>query len=96
MIDSALLLRGSTEGVSSYRIFGDEAYPQQRPLPDASQYTSKGFAMSGSANIGAVVNNTFNCSKTSFHLEDQLNFVSFFNKLVIGFTILEKSGINLR
>jgi hypothetical protein len=29
------------------------------------------------------------------HLEDQLNFVSFFNKLEIGFTILEKSGINL-
>jgi hypothetical protein len=30
MIASALLLRGSAEGVSSYRIFGDEAYPQQR------------------------------------------------------------------
>jgi hypothetical protein len=29
MIASALLLRGSAEGVSSYRIFGDEAYPQQ-------------------------------------------------------------------
>jgi hypothetical protein len=29
MIASALLLRGSIEGVSSYRIFGDEAYPQQ-------------------------------------------------------------------
>jgi hypothetical protein len=28
MIASALLLRGSAEGVSSYRIFGDEAYPQ--------------------------------------------------------------------
>jgi hypothetical protein len=26
---SALLLRGSAEGVSSYRIFSDEAYPQQ-------------------------------------------------------------------
>jgi hypothetical protein len=26
---SALLLRGSAEGVSSYRIFGDEAYLQQ-------------------------------------------------------------------
>jgi hypothetical protein len=30
MTASALLLRGSTEGVSSYRIFGDEAYPQHR------------------------------------------------------------------
>jgi hypothetical protein len=29
MIASALLLRGSIEGVCSYRIFGDEAYPQQ-------------------------------------------------------------------
>jgi hypothetical protein len=29
VIASALLLRGSAEGVSSYRIFGDEAYPQQ-------------------------------------------------------------------
>jgi hypothetical protein len=29
MTASALLLRGSAEGVSSYRIFGDEAYPQQ-------------------------------------------------------------------
>jgi hypothetical protein len=31
MIASALLLRGSAEGVSSYRIFGDEAYPQHEP-----------------------------------------------------------------
>jgi hypothetical protein len=29
VITSALLLRESAEGVSSYRIFGDEAYPQQ-------------------------------------------------------------------
>jgi hypothetical protein len=29
MVASVLLLRGSAEGVSSYRIFGDEAYPQQ-------------------------------------------------------------------
>jgi hypothetical protein len=29
MIASALLLKGSAKGVSSYRIFGDEAYPQQ-------------------------------------------------------------------
>jgi hypothetical protein len=29
MIALALLLKGSAEGVSSYRIFGDEAYPQQ-------------------------------------------------------------------
>jgi predicted metal-binding membrane protein len=29
MVASALLLRGSAEGVSSYRIFGDEAHPQQ-------------------------------------------------------------------
>jgi hypothetical protein len=28
MIALVLLLRGSAEGVSSYRIFGDEAYPQ--------------------------------------------------------------------
>jgi hypothetical protein len=42
-----------------------------------------------------VANNTFSCSKASLHLEDQSNFVSFFNRLVIGFTILEKSGINL-
>jgi hypothetical protein len=28
MIASALLLRGPAKGVSSYRIFGDEAYPQ--------------------------------------------------------------------
>jgi hypothetical protein len=27
---SALLLRGSAEGVSSYKIFDDEAYPQQK------------------------------------------------------------------
>jgi hypothetical protein len=43
-----------------------------------------------------VVNNTFSYSKASLHLEDQLNFVSFFNILVIGFTSLEKSGINRR
>jgi hypothetical protein len=30
VIASALLLRGSAEGVSSFRIFGDEAYPQQK------------------------------------------------------------------
>jgi hypothetical protein len=29
MIASALLLRGSAEGVSSYMIFSDEAFPQQ-------------------------------------------------------------------
>jgi hypothetical protein len=29
MIASALLLRGSAEGVSFFRIFGYEAYPQQ-------------------------------------------------------------------
>jgi hypothetical protein len=29
MVASALLLRGSAEGISSFRIFGDEAYPQQ-------------------------------------------------------------------
>jgi hypothetical protein len=28
MIASTLLLRGFAEGVSSYRIFGDKAYPQ--------------------------------------------------------------------
>jgi hypothetical protein len=33
IIASALLLRGFVEGVSSYRIFGDEAYPQQPPCP---------------------------------------------------------------
>jgi hypothetical protein len=43
-----------------------------------------------------VVTNTFNCSKASLHFEDQLNLVSFFNKLVIGFTSLEKSGMNRR
>jgi hypothetical protein len=32
MTASALLLRGSAEGVSSYRIFGDEAYPQHKAL----------------------------------------------------------------
>jgi hypothetical protein len=32
MIASALLLKRSTEGVSSYRIFGDEAYPQQKVI----------------------------------------------------------------
>jgi hypothetical protein len=32
VIASALLLRGSAEGVSSFRIFGDEAYPQQCTL----------------------------------------------------------------
>jgi hypothetical protein len=31
VIALALLLRGSAEGVSSYRIFGDEAYPQHLP-----------------------------------------------------------------
>jgi hypothetical protein len=41
-----------------------------------------------------VINNTFSCSNASLHLEDQLNLVSFFNKLVIGFTSLEKFGIN--
>jgi hypothetical protein len=29
VIASALLLKGSAEGVSSFKIFGDEAYPQQ-------------------------------------------------------------------
>ena len=29
VVASALLLRVSAEGVSSYRIFGDKAYPQQ-------------------------------------------------------------------
>jgi hypothetical protein len=43
-----------------------------------------------------VVNNVFNCSKASSHFEDQLNLTSFFNKLVIGFTSLEKFGMNRR
>jgi hypothetical protein len=43
-----------------------------------------------------VVNNTFSYSKDSLHFEDQSNFVSFFNKPVMGLTILEKSGMNLR
>jgi hypothetical protein len=66
------------------------------PLPDASQYTSKGFSISGWAKTGAVVNNTFSCSKALLHLEDQSNIVSFCYNLVMGLTILEKSGMNLR
>jgi hypothetical protein len=31
MVALALLLRGSAEGMSSFRVFGDEAYPQQQP-----------------------------------------------------------------
>jgi hypothetical protein len=31
MVASVLLLRGSVEGISSFRIFGDEAYPKQHP-----------------------------------------------------------------
>ena len=32
---------------------------QPIPIPDASQYTSKGFSISGLAKTGAVVNNLF-------------------------------------
>jgi hypothetical protein len=38
VIASALLLRGSAEGVSFFRIFGYEAYPQQEPTQN---HTSK-------------------------------------------------------
>jgi hypothetical protein len=43
MIASALFLKGSTEGVSSFRIFGDEAYPNNinRGGPMAAVTTSQ-------------------------------------------------------
>ena len=40
-----------------------------------------------------MVNSVFNCSKASLHLEDQLNLMSFFNKLVKPITSLLKNDI---
>jgi hypothetical protein len=69
---------------------------QPKPVFDASQNTSKGFSISGCAKTGAVVSNFCKIWKAASHSSVQANFLSFYNKLVIGLTILEKSGIKRR
>jgi hypothetical protein len=44
------------------------------PVPDASQYTSKDFVMSGCANTGDVVNNFFRVQNASSRSVFQINF----------------------
>jgi hypothetical protein len=47
-----------------------------KPVPDASQYTSKGFSMSGYAKTGAEVSRVRNVWKASSHFGVQTNFKS--------------------
>ena len=63
---------------------------QPRPVPDASQYTSKDLVLSGWAKIGAVVN-YLRVWKAISHFSSHTNFTPFFNSSVIGLAILEKS-----
>jgi hypothetical protein len=66
---------------------------QPSPVPEASQYTSKGLLLSGCANTGAVVGCCLNAWKASSHFRLQTNLASFFSSSVMGFAIREKSGI---
>jgi hypothetical protein len=68
---------------------------QPSPVPDASQYTSKDFVISGCANTGDVVNNFFRVWNASSQSAFQTNYSSFFRRSIIGLAILEKFGINL-
>jgi hypothetical protein len=68
---------------------------QPSPVPDASQYTSKDFVISGWANTGDVVNNFFRVMNTSSRSAFQTNFSFFFRRSVMGLAILEKFRINL-
>jgi hypothetical protein len=68
---------------------------QPSPVPDASQNTSKDFAMSGYANTGDVVNNFFRVWNASSCSAFQTNFSSFFRRSVMDLAILEKFKINL-
>jgi hypothetical protein len=45
-------------------------------VPDASQYTLKGFSMSGYAKIGAEVSKVHKVWKDSSHFSVQTNFTS--------------------
>jgi hypothetical protein len=66
------------------------------PVPEASQYTSKGLAMSGCASTGDVVSNFFKVLKASSKSLLHTYLLPFFNSSVMGYEILEKFGMNLR
>ena len=51
-----------------------------KPVPDASQNTSKGFSISGCAKIGAEVNKVRKVSKAASHSKVHTNFSSFLKK----------------
>jgi hypothetical protein len=65
-------------------------------VPDASQYTSKDFVMSGCANTGDVVNNFFRVQNASSRSAFQTNLSSFFRRSIMSLAILEKFRINLQ
>jgi hypothetical protein len=67
---------------------------QPSPVPDASQYTSKDFVISGCANTGDVVNNIFRVWNASSRSTFETNFSSFFRRSVMSLAILEKFRIN--
>src|SRR3954470_14779433 len=64
-----------------------------RPILDASQYTSKGFVISGIIKIGAEINLFLSSWKLASHLSVHSNFLSFFSNWVMG---LANSRILLR
>jgi hypothetical protein len=69
---------------------------QPRPVPDASQKTSKGLELSGCSSTGAEVKCCLKVWKAFSHALLHTNFTPFLSSSVIGFVILEKSRMNRR
>jgi hypothetical protein len=65
-------------------------------VPDASQKTSNGLELSGCANTGAEVRCCLRVWKAFSHASLHTNFTPFLSNSVMGFAILEKSGMNQR
>ena len=59
-------------------------------------FKKKGSVMSGDAKTGASVNSCFKVLKASSHFWVQSYFTSLCSSLVIGWAILEKSGMKRR
>ena len=62
---------------------------QPKPVPDASQYISKGRVISGWAKIGADVKSFLKVRKACSHLSFQLNFTPFLSNSVMGLAIFK-------
>jgi hypothetical protein len=67
-----------------------------RPVPEASQKTSKGLELSGCTSTGAEVKCCLNVCKAFSNASLHTNSTPFISSLIIGFAILEKSGMNRR